>query len=360
MANFISRLPNIEQKKWSYLEEMGVSNKETVIAEILRYFFDPNEIHKLGDVFIKALLHTKPKYLKSKEKDFGCGFNSIQDNYFNATQKLLEDNFAKTSTTVKVEVNTLNNNRIDIVINSEKLVIAIEFKINHHLDNPLNDYVDFIKGQEVLKDRNIKYDKDAISNKGSEKKKYFVVLTPFWKKPIGQAKKNNDFVQIILADFIINLKNLIGNYWENKKYTHQYFIYQDLINTIENRGKLSKLINDYYKNISEKEMNTIEKLFKFKQLDSITIESLILIKKSFENKTKELLKKIKDNYQPLNATKERIESGIVKKIDNETEYKIRLTLIGWHFEKWINNKKIENNKIGTYFSVTEDLIKKVS
>ncbi len=38
MENLINELPSIKEKEWSYLEKIGVSHRETVMAEILRYF----------------------------------------------------------------------------------------------------------------------------------------------------------------------------------------------------------------------------------------------------------------------------------------------------------------------------------
>ena len=368
MENLINELPSIKEKEWSYLEKIGVSHRETVMAEILRYFFDPNEAHGLGDKFIKALLKTKPKYLNSKEDISGSGYHKIQDEYYKVAQGFSEFNFAKSTTKSNVEVVTFNNNRIDIVINSDKLVIAIEFKINHHLDNPLDDYANFIKCQGQINGKGKSYNENEItsyrSDKYKEKEKYFVVLTPFWKSPTGKAVTNDNFVQIILADFIKNIKELIKNHWEDKKDTHQYHIYQDFINAIENRGRVVKFINKCSKIINTKTKNdNLEKLFQEKiKLTKLPkpYKKLKIIQENFENKTKTLIKKLNDNYKPLTATKDRIESGISKKVKNNIEYKIRLSLLGWNFEKWVNKVKIKDENIGDYFYTNEALTAKIN
>jgi hypothetical protein len=358
----MNKYPSLEIKESSYLEKIGVSQKETVIANILRYFFDPNENHGLGDLFIKALLKTKAKDLKNKDTDV--------DSYFDTEPTLKEINYAKKSTEVEVEVLTFNNNKIDIVINTEELVVAIEFKINHNLDNPLDDYVNFIKSQGKIRGKGKSHKEDEINsyrtNKYKGKKKYFVVLTPFWKKPVGSAEKNKDFVLIILASFINNVKEMVSSHWEKEgnRNTHQFYNYQDFIKTIENRGRIVRLIIKYSDIIKNQEdINQIEELYKKKELDQNVISGLNIIESDFDNKIKKLRKILKKEYKPIKATKDRIESAISKRINDNVEYKIRLSFLGWYFEKWewTNGKgtKIFEERIGDYFSTIDDLSKEV-
>ena len=76
---------------------------------------------------------------------------------------------------VKVEVKTSNvkesNKRIDILIETNLFVIAIEFKINHELNNPLQVYKDFVEKE------------------FSSKKRIYTVLTPDRKAPKNEASK---------------------------------------------------------------------------------------------------------------------------------------------------------------------------
>lgn len=345
--NFMMKLIPLEKKESSYLEKIGVSQKETVMANILKYYFDPNENHGLNDLFIKSLLQTKAFDLHEKKQ---------HDSFIERVSSFKDIIFNNESTTVKVEVKTFNNNRIDIVINTKKLVIAIEFKINHELNNPLDDYVDFIKSQVQIGGKY--YSKDA-------KNIYFVVLTPYWKAPSGIASNNQDFVQIILAGFIGNIKNKIDNHWENDgtKNTHQYFAYHDFITTIENRGRIVSLIKKYSEmKYKKKDVIQIDKLHKENKLTPKVNDGLNEIKTYFKDKIKELNKR-KNDYKSLKASNDKIESAIYRKVYENIEYKIRLSLLGWYFEGWEwdngKGKIIIDKKIGTYFSSIEDLVKEI-
>ncbi len=343
----------IENKKWSYLETIKVSQRETVMAEILRYFFDPNEEHELGYVFIKALLQTKPMFLHDKKE------TEIPENIKNIVKELPENKKQKNKKReiAETEVETFNNNRIDIVINTEKLVIAIEFKINHHLDNPLNDYVDFIKCQGKLPKHDSEYKENEINsyrcNKYKGKEKYFVVLTPYWKTPIDKAKNNNDFVQITLANFIKNVESLIklkNDFWKNQENPDQYFIYKDFINTIKNRG----IIINYINNIYEKAKSNRRKIEEeYKNEDE---NDLHLVKKEIINRIKKIYKLIKNEYSENNIQlkeKEGLE-GVVIINTGKNSIKIRLTLSGWSIEYWDESKK---DNTGNYKKIDNQDIK---
>lgn len=295
------------KKEWSFLETIGVSHRETIIANLLRYFFDPNEKHELGDTFIKALLQTTPFSLELKEKNEIPTFNSSSFSWAD----------------VNVEEPTDNKNRIDILIETEDLVIVVEFKINHYLNNPLEDYVNHIEGF----DKN----KKKIKSKYDEKQKYYIVLTPAWKKPEGKAKNNKEFKQIMISHFIDNVEKMVNaTIIKNNLNTHQQHIYQDFITTIKNRAKTMNMINDYFEKIKTGDLNieNIENAFK----------NLNIIKMHLEEKTDQLMKYLNkangEIYSTLTATKDRIESALVKNIDNKKQIKIRLTLKGWNIEFW--------------------------
>jgi len=349
----MKNLPEFKQKEWTFFDEIKISQKETIMAEILRYFFTPKAEHTLKDNFIKALLKSRPRYLNEKKYIETSSYNNKQEEYYKKVQQLLNEDFTK-DTSVETEVYTFNNNRIDIVINSEKLVLVIEFKINRTLDNPLNDYVDFIKCQGKINNEGTTYKENEINsfrcNKFKGKDKYFIVLTPFWKKP---KEKNDDFVQITLAEFVANVENETGSFWDNKKDSQQYFIYKDFINTIKNRGLIINAIND----IIQEGFNQdeIELLYKSEQLNNNQKKFLDAIKNAFNDKTKELLKSLKSGFQPLNATKDKIQSAIVKKLGNQ-EVKIRLSLTGWCLEVWNGDKTINKQNIGDFFSNIDDLV----
>ncbi len=301
--DIIEKLPISKERKWTFLETIGVSKKETIMAKLLAYYFNPEGVHGLRNIFIKTLLQTKSHLLyEHKECEPLCTIEELKNYDFEWAN-------------IKLEVTTDNDNKIDIVIETEKIVIAIEFKINHYLDNPLDDYY--------------KYINDHYAEKET---KYFIVLTPKWKKPIKAAKNNNkenEFKQIILSHFIDNVEKTRINkgrcFGANDAQQHQ--IYQDFINTIENRKIKIKMMEEYFKLVegddNDDNLNKLDSAFRDMQY----------IKKKIESKVEELRKKLPD-FDIIEDTKNKLNSAIHRKYNHNFHLKIRLSLKGWTIEHW--------------------------
>jgi hypothetical protein len=219
-----------KEPRKTFMEILKVNNREVPFANVLAFFFRPNENHKLETLFIDSLLETR--------------FTNISKNQ---NEEITQDVpiYEKKSVKVIVEQKTKNENRIDILIITNTFVICIEFKINHELNNPLDDY------------------KDYMEKEFNEKKKYYFILTPYKKDAIKNAKdyfeKNNEFKQVVLRHFINRVKEKIEKnptkYLRNEKY--DYFL--DFIQTVENREIrskrnlfLEKLKKDLSKNVKSK------------------------------------------------------------------------------------------------------------
>lgn len=305
----ISKLPLKQKWSWSFLEEIGVSHKETIIAKLLGYYFNPNNRHGLGDIFIKSLLQTERYSLELKEKS-KLSKIEIQETYDWAN--------------VIIEETTNNNNRIDILIETEKQIIAIEFKINHVLDNPLSDYEDHI---------NKKY-----TDKYTDKEKVFIVLTPAWKKAEGKAMVGNSFKQVILSKFIENVEKNRKSQKNKFPDKEQEVYYQDFINTIENR-KITYEMIEQYKNFAQTESDNLQKL------ENI-FSNLNLIKGKLDKENKSLSKKIASSkFEILEQSVNKIESVIKTQFAKNRELKVRNTLKGVTVELWIKQSEkweIEN------------------
>jgi hypothetical protein len=345
----LENLPTLEEREWSFLETIGASRKETIMANLLAYYFDPNEKHGLKDTFLKALLQTVPFYLKIKEK---IKIDSIEKERDKHQEKLIllkeftNDNYSFEWANIIVEDSTDKNKRIDIVIETNELVIAIEFKINHHLDNPLESYFNYIQG----------INKNGTENPNAKyhgKQKYYIVLTPNWKMPSERAKKNDDFVQITLAGFIENVKKIIevNDFFKGRENLHQFYIYQDFINTIENRGKETTMVNEYFKRFNQKNEDNqkIEDIYKY----------LSSIKKEIEKKVIELSKDTDLNFRPL-LSKETIQSALIHTKADKTQIKIRLSLKGWYGERWIYKTKKNEQYLGSFEDSLEIIKSKIN
>ena len=299
IIEFINTLPKRKERTWSFLETIGIAQREVPIANLLGYYFNPTKEHGLQDLFIKALLETDCyELIKKTEIKVSDEIRQFRDENFIAANVILEDR-------------TENNKRIDLVIETEKLVIAIEFKINHSLNNPLDDYVERMKKR--YKGRLIHY----------------LILTPMWKMPEGNTVKNKEFKQVILSRFIEKVKILK----EKKNYScaneQQECFYGDFINMIENRAKMNEMMKVYYVMFNNNDE-------KYKELES-KYDDLNDIKKNIESKVIELNKELKDFKIIKGSTK--LDCAIVKQVGSHIQIKIRLSPKGWFIERWENTDR---------------------
>jgi len=148
--------------------------------------------------------------------------------------------------------------------------------------------------------------------------------------PSGRAKNNKEFVQVILNEFVDNVKK--------EKRTKQTTIstkeevyYNDFLTTIKNRGSKMKMINDYKSFvIANNSIDSLEKAF----------ENLNIIKKHIEKKADNLLnvlnqiKEYNNRFSILHGSKAKLESVIVTRLNNGEELKIRFNIIGRTVEIW--------------------------
>jgi len=312
----ISELHLRKKRKWTFLEEIGVSSKETIIAKLLGYYFNPNNKHGLGDVFIKSLLETE-RYKLNEHIKSNVQRLKNQDKYEWAN--------------VIIEDTTDNNNRIDIVIETKNQIIAIEFKINHLLNNPLADYEKY------------------INEEYGNKEKVFIVLTPIWKKAKEKAICGINFEQIILSKFIENveknkeLKGIVLN-------EEQKIFYKDFINTVENRKIIYEMVKQYKNFVKEDSAN-------LQRLENI-FSNLNLIKEKLNKENKKLLNEfIIYKFEILEQSVDKIESVIKTRFDKNKELKVRNSLKGVTVEQWIKKtEKWQIDKIiyeNTEFSSSE-------
>ena len=284
-----------QEPRKTFMEILKVNQREVPFANVLAYFFRPNEKHGLGDLFIQSLLNTNCQEL---DKEKSIDKKLLLENHFFSTSSKNRIDRKVDFKDVKVEYPTIAKNRIDIVIKTNDFVIAIEFKINHDLNNPLEDYV------------------ETIYNDFPDKKCYFVVLTPFRKEASGNAltyinSNKIQFKQVILRHFFENIQqNLPIDF--SLKLDNQYF--NDFIQTVKNRTIKSKRI---------------------------------LLFKELNKKIPEL----KYNSKKHNGFFE-----IQKK---DFILKIRIIENSWQFEKWIDNKRQAESEILKTDTTFESLVTKI-
>ena len=273
-----------KEPRKTFMEILKVNNREVPFANILAFFFRPKENHGLETLFLDALLETK--------------FTNIGNNVNEErTQEITE--YDKNSVKVIVEQKTKNQNRIDLLIVTNTFVICIEFKLNYDLNNPLEDYKEYIEKN---------YD---------NKQKYYFILTPYKKEAIEKAKeyfiKNNEFKQIVLRHFINRVKEKIEAKDSKFVVNDEYDYFLDFIQTVENREIRSK-------------------------------RHLFLEKLQYDlNK-----QNIKSEYH------KNIKGGFLEIEKEKLKLKVRFTSLGIQIEKWNNdkneiiyeaNKKLERNEL---------------
>jgi len=198
-----------ERQNPTFLEILKQQTRETAWSNVLAFYFNPNKEHKLYDLLLKSFFEALGK------TDEVGSLNAIK---------------------VNPEVSTENRKRIDLVIEADSFVIGIENKVNHWLNNDLEEY-----GKKIIQ----------IANKKSS---YKVVLSKFHCCP------DHDFINLTYEVFIKHITRNLPYYTENANQEYLMFL-NDFLRNIENEIKTKDMIEnkeafEYFKaNYSE-----IEKL----------------------------------------------------------------------------------------------------
>ena len=202
----------IPKKEKTFMEVSGYPHYENVCSNILSFYFNPNEEHRLNDTVLKALLSTIEK-----------------------KQPELINNISTDNISVFREYTTLKGNRIDIVIKNDDFVIGIENKIYASVYNDLDDYAKTL---------------DNI-NKNSIK----VLLSLHNKNDIAIQK---GFVNVIYNELFDNLIEKL----DNVDTTNKWYIYLvDFIASLKGykvETEMEQEINEWIKNNKENINNFLD------------------------------------------------------------------------------------------------------
>lgn len=230
-------LPHAKQNL-TFMEVSGYPHYENVCSNVLGFYLNPNQQHGLKDLFISAIFqitkNTCSTTVQSVTREFGT-----------------------------------EGGRLDLLVEGDEFILAIENKIFHWLANDLNDYakavnlhgnrtkqqIKIVLGLSKIKDQNLL--------PGG-----FVSCTyaQLWKEITGLlgsyiAKANPKWVTYLL-DFIETTTNLAGVNMELKE-TDQFFIENDAVISallLERNGFLGRLTQkvstlcDLMKEVPEKDL----------------------------------------------------------------------------------------------------------
>lgn len=175
------RLVN-EKTERTFMQLTDYPHLENVCSNVLAFFFDTEETHDFGGLFIKSLLEC-----------IGADTN------------------CRSTEVVERELLTAKGNRIDIFIETDKHIIAIENKVFSGLNNPLGDYETHIHKL----------------NSTGEKEPLFVLLT-LYEEDAGRSA----FVNVTYARFFAVIRKNLGAYVITAN-TKWIVILNDFIRTID-------------------------------------------------------------------------------------------------------------------------------
>lgn len=206
------------------LEITGQHYKELVFSNLLSFFLDERKEHGLKDLFLSALL-------EAYDSDIVTDAYNVED--------------------IRTEERTDKNNRIDLLIETDKHVIGIENKVYAKIGNDLKDYSNHI-------------DKKASKN-GNQRKEIKILLTlrELNKEEQLLATASN-FKVIRYSELIDRIRTNLGDYVFEAEGKYFMLLYE-FINTIyrlergpqmdekfvqfvsENEKEINELYNDTYK-----------------------------------------------------------------------------------------------------------------
>lgn len=189
-----SKIPKEEREK-TFLELCHYPGErfEEICSRILEFFFQPNNKHGFRDLWFKALCH-----LLKCECDDAFDMKTQTEEFTNGS-------------------NYERGKKIDIILETPTLVIAIENKIGANLYNPLDVY------------------KEHIDNTYTKLIKKCVVLTAHRLSYEEQEKaKENGFEILLYKQLFEKVRGLFGRYVSSCNQKYMSFML-DFMMTVENR-----------------------------------------------------------------------------------------------------------------------------
>lgn len=232
-----SNIPVYKKPPKTFLEIARQPHYENVISNIYAFYFNVNEEHGLGELFIRSLIECIQLSDIGKQKSFD-GYSDF---------------------TIDTEFSTKNNGRIDLLLTGDEGAIIIENKIYHHLNNNLKDYWGSIVKEDCKEENSIGI---VLTLKEITKipHAHFISITHSQlldkvMSNIGQYLLSaNDKYLTFLKDFYQNIKNLSRKIMKEEDFKF-YFENEPKIRDLI---KLSNLIVEHIKTEVEKACSKLE------------------------------------------------------------------------------------------------------
>ncbi|MGI8910018.1 MAG: PD-(D/E)XK nuclease family protein [Rubrobacteraceae bacterium] len=197
-------LPGHVERPRTFMEIAGYPHYENVCSNILAFFMDPEESHRLETLVLDALASAG----NIAAADEGVGG----------------------SVSVEREIVTDAGNRIDILIESDDRAILIENKIYASASNPFGDYAAYL-------DRRIP----------DGRAKHKLLLTVF---PTDEGRKW-DFTNLTYKEFVEQIRSLLGRYVSVAD-TRYLTMFLDFLNTLEHLQRGTRMDQEFVEFLAER------------------------------------------------------------------------------------------------------------
>ncbi|MRX62588.1 PD-(D/E)XK nuclease family protein [Maribacter luteus] len=332
------QLPELPKKqKKNFFDILGVQRKETINSKLLAYFFDPEEDHGFGTLFIDALVS-----ILDLKLDKVNAFEKFTGQFEVSTE-------VTTSNAVAPED---QSKRIDLLLTGIDWSIIIENKLYHYLSNPLDVYFQHVNNSPHNKEENIigvvLSLEPIIEEPNTQRKPYFINITHRELITKVQQKLILSHIESDIDVFYLReYAKTINSHYRNKM----------------NEPELNKLIGSLIEQkeaineIFEKRKAAITFLDKeieevFTERDYKSVKSWYCHKKNENlcfciNPTDEILK-----YNKISVGFE-LWNDLLKKVGRENLAQIQSTIQNGKMEKThlnfdVNNDHAHMNRIVTY------------
>jgi hypothetical protein len=168
----------------TFLEIAGYPHLENIASNILEFFFDTQEEHQFETLFLESLLETAGQTFNPADLDV------------DSTER---------------EAFTQANTRLDLVISTPTLLIGIENKLFHQVNNDFKIYGKHLHEQ------------------AKERKVICILLSLY---PVARTAALNDFIPITYVEFFDNIRKNMGRFVveANQRYVPLLF---DFMQTVE-------------------------------------------------------------------------------------------------------------------------------
>jgi len=215
------KIPTTDKIHPTFLEITGYPHYENVCSNILAFFLTPEAPHGMESLLLKSLIACNPQQ---------------------------GENLNLSNISVEREKVTDNGNRIDLYIETDTHLIAIENKIWHDPVNPFDDYALYMQSQ---------------NKKIEGSKKILLFLLGL---NLTQSIKNSDFVFVSYVELFSEIRLRIGDYLthSDQKYLSLLLDFMISIENLQRGYRMDKQLFNFIRKNSDEVIEIMSKVNEYK------------------------------------------------------------------------------------------------